>query len=300
MRTALLTAAALIGFAANSLLCRAALGAGTIDPIAFTFVRLVSGAALLAPLAAVTRPRTPQTAGSGGSWSGALALFIYAVLFSLAYVRLTTGTGALLLFGSVQATMLGVAIARGERPRAGEWAGLAVALAGLAALVAPGVTAPDPLAALAMAAAGAAWGAYTLLGRGATRPLATTAGNFVRAAPLALGLAAWAAFSTTTLRLTPSGIELAAASGVVASGLGYTLWYAALPSLTAARAALLQLSVPVIAAAAGVIFLDETPTLRLAACSAAVLGGIAIAIAARRRPTPPSASPAAGPPSAPR
>ena len=281
MRTAILTIAALTGFAANSLLCRAALAHGTIDPIAFTLVRLASGAVLLAVLAVFTP--SPEGAGrKSGSWTGALALFAYAILFSLAYVRLTTGTGALLLFGSVQATMLGVAIARGERPRAGEWAGLAVALAGLAALVAPGVTAPDPLAALSMALAGTAWGAYTLLGRVATRPLATTAGNFVRAAPLALALAIWAAFSTTTLRLTPSGVELAAASGLVASGLGYTLWYAALPSLTAARAALLQLSVPVIAAAAGVLFLDEPPTLRLAACSAAILGGIALAIAARR------------------
>jgi len=290
MRTAFLTIAALTGFAANSLLCRAALAETTIDPIAFTLVRLASGAALLAPLAFLTRTfaATPTLPGGGGktsagSWSGAIALFAYAILFSLAYVRLTTGTGALLLFGSVQATMLGVAIARGERPRAGEWAGLGVALAGIAALVAPGVTAPDPLAALAMIAAGAAWSAYTLLGRRETRPLAATAGNFARAAPLALALAVWAAFATTTLRLTPSGVALAAASGLFASGVGYTLWYAALPSLTATRAALFQLSVPVIAAAGGVAFLREPPTLRLLVCSTAVLGGIAVAIASRRQ-----------------
>lgn len=297
MRTALLTIAALIGFAANSIFCRAALGGGTIDPIAFTLVRLVSGAALLAPLALATRPRTLEVPRMAGSWSGGIALFAYAILFSLAYVRLTAGTGALLLFGSVQATMLGVAMARGERPRVVEWAGLAVALSGLVALVAPGVTAPDPLAALAMALAGIGWGSYTLLGRRETRPLPATAGNFVLSAPLALALAAWAAFSTTTLRLTPSGVALAAASGVLASGLGYTLWYAALPSLTATRAALLQLSVPVIAAVGGVVFLDETPTLRMVACSTAVLGGIAVAITSRSV-TPPSESPEARLPTA--
>lgn len=275
-RVVLLTVAALTGFAANSLLCRAALEGGRIDPAGFTLVRLASGAVVLSTLARLT-PRSPIREGS---WKGAIALAAYAIAFSLAYVRLTTGTGALILFGFVQLTMMVSGLARGERPRALEWAGLLLALAGLAALVAPGVTAPDPLAALSMATGGIAWGAYTLLGRRATRPLLATAGNFARAVPLGAA-AAGIAFASGALHATPTGFALAASSGALASGLGYSVWYAALPSLTTTRAAVVQLSVPVLAAMGGIAFLGESATARLGACGAVVIGGIALAILGR-------------------
>src|SRR5229473_7406150 len=161
-RTLLLTLLALIGFAANSLLCRRALGLGLIDPASFTSVRLLSGAAALALILAL-RGGSPV---AGGSWVSALALFAYAAAFSFAYVRIGAAVGALLLFGAVQATMLGWGLFRGERPRAAEWAGLAVALTGLVALVARGLSAPDPIGAALMITAGVAWGVYSLRGRG--------------------------------------------------------------------------------------------------------------------------------------
>ena len=269
MNVALAAALALVGFAANSLLCRAAIGGGGLDPQHFTLVRIVSGALVLAALA---RRRPART-----DWPAAFALALYAAAFAFAYRGLTAGTGALLLFGSVQLTMMAVALARGERPGATEWLGYALAFGGLVWLVAPGVHAPPAVAAVLMAVAGIAWGAYTLRGRGAVDPLADTASNFVRAVPFAL-----VAFAMPGPRVfTWPGFGLAVASGALASGVGYALWYRALPSLTRARAATLQLAAPALAAGLGVLFLGETPTPRLFVAAALVLGGIGLAVGRR-------------------
>jgi drug/metabolite transporter (DMT)-like permease len=265
-----------VGFAANSLLCRAALLGGTIDAATFTTVRLVSGAATLALLSAAAGRRIPR----GGSLAGALLLFTYAACFSYAYLRLAAGHGALLLFGAVQLTMIGWGLGRGERPRRREWGGWLVAVVGLVTLARPGLEAPDPAAAGLMAAAGVAWGAYSLSARGAGSPLHATAGNFLRAVPLAaiLSLA-----TLTSIRATPRGILLSALSGSLASGVGYALWYAALRQLTATRAALVQLAVPVVAAAGGVLLLGESISLRLVASGAAIVGGLGLALLPLRR-----------------
>ena len=267
-----LTLLALVGFAANSLLCRAALGAGSIDAASFTAIRLAAGALILMLLARGRR---------AGSWASALALFAYAAAFSFAYLRLVTATGALILFATVQATMIGVSVARGERPRVLEWLGIAIAIAGLVVLVLPGLAAPDPLGAALMAVAGASWGIYSLRGRGATDPLAVTADNFLRALPMAALL--WLAIPITGGHVAPRGIALAVASGAIASGVGYTLWYAALPALGAVRAAVVQLTVPVLAAAAGALVLHEVVTLRLAVSTGLILGGIALALVTKQR-----------------
>jgi drug/metabolite transporter (DMT)-like permease len=280
MRTAALTAAALVGFAANSLLCRMALGPRLVDAATFTSIRIVSGAValwLLGRLAA--RPRAAAAAGAG-SWASAVALFGYAAAFSFAYLRIGAGVGALLLFGAVQATMLAWGLRRGERLRWPEWVGLIAAVAGLIALVRPGLSAPDPGGAVLMIAAGIAWGAYSLRGRGATRPLAATASNFARAVPLAFALSIALLGSA---HADARGVLLAAASGALTSGVGYSLWYAALAGLTATQAAIVQLSVPVLAAAGGVALLGEALTPRLMACGAIILGGVALAVLARRR-----------------
>jgi drug/metabolite transporter (DMT)-like permease len=282
MRVIALTVLALLGFAANSLLCRAALegGAWRIDAASFTSVRLLSGALVLGVLLRV-RGRVERR----GSWGSALALFVYAAGFSLAYVRISAGMGALLLFGCVQATMLGVGLSRGERPRIQEWVGLVLALGGLLVLRWPGATAPEPVGATLMAGAGVAWGVYSLRGRGAGDPLASTADNFLRAVPFTLVLSAlsWAAFEQP--RLTPSGLGLAVASGALASGVGYSLWYAALAHLTALRAAVVQLLVPVVAALGGVVWLGETLTARLVGAGGALLGGVLLALLGRRAST---------------
>lgn len=272
----MLVALALIGFAANSLLCRLALApGGGIDPIAFTAIRLASGAIVLGALA---RSR----ARAHGETRGALALFGYAIAFSLAYVRIGAATGALLLFGAVQATMLGVALVRGERPGTRTWLGLALAIAGLVALVAPGVGAPDPIGAALMIGAGIAWGAYSLLGRSARDPLGATAGNFTRALlPAAIALAVGAA--NRTLSVSGEGASLAIASGALASGLGYAIWYTAMPALGASRAAIVQLLVPVLAALAAVPLLGEPLLPRMVLSGAIVIGGVAIALVPQRR-----------------
>jgi drug/metabolite transporter (DMT)-like permease len=270
-RTLWLTAAALACFAGNSLLCRLALAERRIDAAGFTALRLASGALVLWLLTL----RTPRPAGPAGSWGSALALFAYAAPFSFAYLRLGAGVGALVLFGAVQATMLGWGIARGERPGTLVWLGLVLAVGGLAGIALPGATAPDPLALVAMAAAGIAWGVYSLRGRGAGDPLRATAANFARSLPFGLVLAA---ATYATLAATPAGAALAIASGAVASGLGYTAWYGALRHLSATRAAVLQLLVPVLAAAGGVALLGERVSLRLVLCATAILGGVALAI----------------------
>jgi drug/metabolite transporter (DMT)-like permease len=276
-RTAVLTVASLVCFAANSLLARRALGAGLIDPATFTAVRLGSGAVVLPLLALAAARRRP----SGGSWASALALLAYAGAFSLAYLRIQAGPGALLLFAAVQATMLGWSVVQGNRPGLVQWLGVAVALSGLAYLTLPGSRgAVDLVGAGLMLAAGAAWGAYSLRGRIARDPLANTAANFLRAAAVALPVAL---VLLSRAHASPAGIALAAISGALASGVGYTLWYAAVPGLGAARAATVQLAVPVITALGAVGLLGERPTPRLAIGAAAILGGVALSL--RRSPT---------------
>lgn len=261
-----LTLLAMAAFAANSLLCRAALTHTAIDPATFTALRLLSGAAATWAIAR-------RGEGSGGSWPSALALLVYAAGFSFAYVALQAGLGAFLLFASVQATMILAGLLRGERLGPAQWAGLALALGGLAALLAPGSTAPPLLPALLMLAAGAAWGVYSLRGREAGDPGRATAGNFLRAAPLALGLSIcllpWA-------RIDAAGAGYAVVSGALGSGLGYAVWYAAMRGLRTTTASAVQLSVPVLAALAGVVVLGEPVTARLLGGSAAILGGLAV------------------------
>lgn len=270
----LLTTLAMLAFAANSVLCRLALKETDTDAASFTAVRLVSGALALWLIAALRKGATAK----GGDWLSALALFAYAAPFSFAYVWLPAATGALLLFGAVQASMILYGLWRGERLALVQTAGLTLALLGLVYLMLPGLSAPPPGGSLLMITAGMAWGIYSLRGRGTASPLGATTGNFLRAAPLgmalALALLPWA-------RLDPAGLGYAIASGALASGAGYAIWYAALPGLKAASAATVQLSVPVIVAAGGVLLLGESITLRLALASLTILGGIALVILPR-------------------
>jgi drug/metabolite transporter (DMT)-like permease len=270
------TAAALLAFASNSILCRLALSRAEIDPATFTMIRLLSGAVVLATLAAL---RTRRAWGPGGNWTSATALAVYAVAFSYAYVSLPAGIGALLLFGAVQATMILAALVRGERTSLQEWIGLATALAGLLYLVSPGLAAPPPTGAALMVTAGAAWAVYTLRGRGGVAPVLVTAGNFARSAPMALAVSAAVALAGQRLTATPIGIALALASGVLASGLGYVLWYTALQHLSAVRAATVQLVVPVLGAFGGIVLLGESLSPRLAIASLLILGGVGVAVA---------------------
>lgn len=265
----------MLAFAANSLLCREALGHRLIDAASFSTVRVMAGAATLG-LILLLRRRTLDRGTAG--WRSAAMLFTYMAFFSFAYLSLSAGTGALILFGAVQLTMFGIALRRGERFPAGARIGFAIAVIGLVYLVSPGVTAPDPLGALLMAVAGIAWGLYSLSGRGAKDALSATATNFAFAVPLVIAVSVIFAGG---FHASPHGFVLAAASGAIASGCGYTIWYAALPHLTATRAAIVQLSVPVIAALGGVLLLGEQPTWRLALASAATLGGVAMVLAQR-------------------
>jgi drug/metabolite transporter (DMT)-like permease len=277
--TALLTVIALVAFAANSILCRLALRPGAIDPASFTAARLVSGALALALIARVIVKRR-RGKSHAGSWPSALLLFVYALPFSLAYISLGVATGALILFLSVQATMLLGAVLSGERLHWLEVCGLAIALAGLSHLMAPGLTAPPPGGAALMAVAGCAWGLYSLRGRRSTDALGDTASNFARSAPLALAALA-AAAPLGSLHLSTRGLLLASASGILASGAGYAAWFAALPKLGALPAAALQLTVPVIAAVGGAAFLGERVTPRLVLSAALILGGVGLAIGGR-------------------
>lgn len=266
----LLTFAALLGFAANSLLTRAALGGGHLDPMAFLVVRLLSGAVVLGLL---VRLRAGSRRGRG-SWLMAAALAGYAVAFTLAYTRIAAGAGALLLFASVHLTMFLSGLLRGERPSPRGLAGTGLALAGLVVLTFPGLAAPDLTGAVLMIAAGACWGVYSLAGRASSDPLATTADNFTRATVLSLPVA-WMARNTPVV--TTAGLGLAILSGALASGLAYAVWYSVLPRLAAWRAALVQLAVPVLTAVAAVIVLSEPMTARLIAALALVIGGIGMA-----------------------
>lgn len=274
--TLFLTAAAMVAFAANSVLCRLALGAGLIDAASFATVRTISGAVLLAGI--LLARRRPVTARP--NWRSVLALYLYMVFFAFAYLSLSAGTGALILFAAVQLTMFIVALRSGEHFPALSWVGLFLAIAGLVYLVSPGLTAPDPLGAALMTVAGIAWGAYSLVGRSAGDPTEATAHNFLYAVPLVVvtSLASIGDFSVTA-----AGAAYAVASGAVASGIGYAIWYTALRGLTATVAATVQLSVPVIAAFGGVLLLSEAVTPRLVAASALTLGGVALVLAQRNR-----------------
>ena len=275
-RIIILTSLAMIAFASNSLLCRLALKQTSIDAASFTTIRLISGAVMLWLVVRVSR----GTQTGGGNWLSALALFSYAAGFSFAYVSLPAATGALLLFGAVQATMLSYGIWKGERLLKLQLVGLLLAFGGLVGLLLPGLSAPPLYGSLLMLGAGVAWGVYSLRGKGAGDPTKVTAGNFLRAAPIAAVLSV---LMLHGISLDTAGFWYAVASGALASGMGYAIWYTALPALKSTHAATVQLSVPVIAAVGGIVFLGEPITPRLILASIAILGGIALVIFENRR-----------------
>lgn len=275
-----LTTLAMVAFAGNSILARLALGDGAIDAAGYTGIRLASGAAVLALLLINANRKTAPSVRLPGGWPSALALFVYAVAFSYAYLQLGAAVGALVLFASVQATMIAWGLIRGERPSLAEIAGLTIAFAAFVYWIAPALVTPALLGTVLMIASGVAWGVYSLRGRSATDPMGETAGNFIRTVPLALPLIVLSAFQSG---MTTAGIMIALASGALTSGLGYVIWYRALPGLTATRASIVQLTVPVIAAVGGVLVLAETLTLRFVLAATLILGGIALALLARKR-----------------
>ncbi len=277
--TAFLTAIAMIAFAANSLLCRMALGAGLIDAASFATIRVVAGATVLTLIAV---PRWRARGREKADPIAVVSLFLYMTFFSFAYLSLAAGTGALILFGAVQLTMLSAALQGGEHFSWLSWVGLALALLGLVYLLSPGLAAPDPQGAVLMIIAGIAWGIYSLRGRRTADPLGATANSFIFSVPLVVVVSL---FALADVQASPRGVGLAIASGAIASALGYVVWFAALGGLTATRAATVQLSVPIIAAFGGVVLLSEDVTVRLLIASAATLGGIWIVLAQRTRPT---------------
>jgi drug/metabolite transporter (DMT)-like permease len=279
LRIIALTATALVAFASNSVLARLALAGGAIDDMGYTGWRLASGAIVLVLLSHLVGSRNGRPAVAG-SWRQAAALFGYALAFSVAYLWVGAAVGAIVLFGAVQFGMMGHAVAMGDRPGPLEWAGLAGAFAALVWLVAPGAAAPSPAGVLLMVVAGLSWAAYSVLGRGSTTPLADTAGNFLRCLPVALVLMAW---GWSVHPPEPAGLAYALASGALASGLGYAVWYAVMPSLPRVTAASIQLTVPAIAAAGAVIFIGETLTARMVLASAGMIAGIAVVILAGER-----------------
>lgn len=278
MKTVVLTVISLIAFAANSVLCRAALGNNLIDAIGFTSIRLASGAAVLVLILWI---KSPKTFKPKFDLLAALMLATYAFGFSYAYLQLSTGTGALILFGVVQLTLILIGLLKGERPKPMAWLGMSIAIAGLVYLLLPGVSAPPILAALLMGIAGVAWGIYTLRGSRSADPIANTTWNFVGTLPLVIVAIALA---SSHLQISShDGILLALMSGAVTSGLGYVFWYAALPGLSLTQAANVQIPVPLVAALGGVLFMGEHFTLRLALASLLTLGGIAMVISARNK-----------------
>lgn len=270
-----LTSLAMIAFAGNSLLCRVALKHTSIDAASFTTIRLMSGAVMLWLVARMRR----GTHTGGGNWLSAFALFAYAAGFSFAYVSLPAATGALLLFGAVQATMIGHGVWAGERLLRLQLVGLMLAFGGLIGLLLPGLSAPPLYGSVLMLGAGVAWGVYSLRGKGAGDPTKVTAGNFLRAVPIAAALSVLMLNGTS---LDNAGFWYAVSSGALASGVGYAIWYTTLPALKVTNAATVQLSVPVIAALGGIVFLGEPITLRLVLASVAILGGIALLILERQ------------------
>jgi drug/metabolite transporter (DMT)-like permease len=298
-RLFILTSLAMIAFASNSLLCRLALKHTMIDAATFTFVRILSGAVALWLILEVRRrlrterrasllfeassgspPVTRHSSRKSGNWPSALALFVYAAAFSFAYVDLSVGTGALLLFGAVQASMILWGFRKGERLDAIQVAGFVAAVIGLAVLVFPGLSAPPLIGSILMLTAGVAWGVYSLRGKGVQNPASVTAGNFVRAVPFSAVV--WIIFLPWT-HVDSAGVSYAVISGAIASGLGYVIWYSVLPSLKAASAATVQLSVPVLAATGGILLLGEPLTLRYLLASVAILGGIALVVLEKNR-----------------
>ncbi|MBU0480862.1 MAG: DMT family transporter [Proteobacteria bacterium] len=279
IRLITLTSITMIAFAGNSLLCRGALNHTTIDPASFTTIRLLSGALMLW---LIVRIRKGAAVG-GGNWLSAFVLFTYAAGFSFAYLSLSAATGALLLFGAVQATMISHGLRMGERLRRLQLIGLLLACGGFVNLMLPGLSAPPLDGSILMFGAGVAWGIYSLRGKGAGDPTRVTAGNFLRAVPFAAILSL-----LTPADISPdeAGFWYAVLSGALASGIGYAIWYTALPALPSASAAILQLSVPVIAALGGIVFLDEVITIRLVVSSVAILGGIALVILEKQGPSP--------------
>ncbi len=274
MRLLTITAAAMLGFAANSLLTRAAITGGHLDAWAFMVIRLVTGAAMLALLVSLRQApaSSPDSRPRGrGSWPMTLGLAGYAVLFTLAYVRIDAAPGALLLFGSVQLTMFAVALSRGETLSRWHWIGVALALGGFLVLTLPGLTAPDPVGAILMAGSGICWGLYSILGRRAVDPLGVTADNFLRASGVVLIIALAAGLGS---RFSVTGLVLATASGALASGLAYAAWYSVLPALPVWRAATVQLTVPILTALGAAVFLSESLTPRLGGAMALVVTGI--------------------------
>ncbi|MBP6019359.1 MAG: DMT family transporter [Burkholderiaceae bacterium] len=288
VQTALLTCLALLAFASNSILCRLALMEGHIDPLSFTTLRLISGALVLymlvrfrsEPVKSSTSVQPSTPIRQFGSWAGAVALFLYAITFSLAYIKMETGVGALILFSTVQLTMLLYGVLKGERLTLPSLVGLFISIAGLVYLLLPGSSAPPLESALLMTVAGAAWGCYSLLGKGAIRPLATTASNFARAIPLSV-------FVTVpffaSLKQDELGVLFAVLSGAFASALGYAVWYSVIRQLSVFKASSVQLCVPILTALIGTTFLGETLTLRIVLACIAVLGGIALVLVSKQR-----------------
>lgn len=278
----------MVAFAGNSILCRFALKQTPIDAASFTTIRLLSGAMALFIINA-WRPTNNAKAGSerafrrsyDGNWKSGLALFIYASAFSFAYSSLPTGIGALLLFGAVQATMIMAEWRSGERLEMRQISGLLIALAGLVVMVLPGLTAPPLRGSMLMLAAGISWGIYSLLGRRVSNPIAATTGNFLRASPLALMLSL---ILIAHIHIDSRGALYAVLSGAITSGVGYTLWYAALRGLSGTQAASVQLVVPVLAAFGGTLLLNEPVSVRLIIACAAILGGIALVLLTTRSP----------------
>lgn len=282
MRLIILTILALLAFAGNSLLCRIALHETSIDPVSFTTIRLVSGAMCL--LFIVMFVKRERLSFGQKSWRSALWLFIYAICFSLSYIGLSAGTGALILFATVQLTMLSISWWKGDRFSLPQWAGFALAWLGLVYLFLPGVTAPPLSSALLMCGSGIAWALYTLRGQHGGDPTHATALNFIFSIPFALLISVIGA-SYATATLDTSGVVYAVLSGAITSGMGYAIWYAVLPSMKASTAASLQLSVPIIAALAGVLLLDEILTVRLSIASICIVGGVGLVLYYRQRST---------------
>lgn len=286
LRLIILTGVTMIAFAANSVFGRVALGSDSIDPAGYSLVRLASGAVMLALLILMRDHGRARTKGgvqallASGSLASAAALFGYSAAFSFAYVSVDTGVGALILFACVQGTMIGWGLVKGERPATLEWAGLIIAFAAFVFLVSPGVSAPDASGAFLMALSGVAWGIYSLRGRGQPDPLGATAGNFLRSVPMALTM-----LIVFIARFDASwfGLLMAVLSGAITSALGYALWYRTLRELSAAQGAIVQLTVPAIATAGGIIFLGEPLSLRFILCSVLILGGVGVAILAKQQ-----------------
>ena len=276
IKTLVFTILALIAFAANAVLCRWALGERSIDAASFTSIRLCTGALVLYVITRLHHTGSRSTAR--GNWPASVMLFTYAITFSFAYITLDTGTGALILFGAVQITMILLSYFRGNRLHLVEWLGVLLAFGGFVYLVLPGVSAPSLVGFLLMSVAGIAWGMYTLKGRGSSAPLLDTAYNFIRTLPLVLVVVL---LSLLHAHYSTKGVVLAMLSGGIASGIGYSIWYSALGGLSSTQAAVVQLSVPVIAAFGGVIFVGEPITLRLTLAGVLILGGILLVVLGR-------------------